>query len=166
MSRIVLIAAMLGLLALPAQAADVVVGHLKISAPWARATPKGASVGGAYLTVTNMGSTSDRLVGGVSAVAKQVQVHEMKMVKGVMEMRPVAGGLEIKPGQTLTLKPGGFHLMFVGLKRPLKQGDHFKVMLDFAKAGKVDVDFVTEGLGAMHGGGHGDMHGMPGMKMK
>ena len=64
MSRIVTIAAVLGLLALPAQAADVMVGQLKISAPWARATPKGAQVGGGYLTVTNMGSAPDRLVGG------------------------------------------------------------------------------------------------------
>jgi periplasmic copper chaperone A len=164
MSRIVLIAAVLGLLALPAQAADVMLGHLKISAPWARATPKGAQVGGAYLTVTNMGGAADRLVGGSSAVAKEVQVHEMTMANGVMKMRPVAGGLEIKPGQTVTLKPGGYHIMFIGLKRPLKRGERFKVTLAFAKAGKVDVDFVTEGLGAMHGGAHGG--GMPGMKMK
>jgi copper(I)-binding protein len=162
MSRIVFITAVLGLLALPAQAADVMVGHLKISAPWARATPKGAQVGGGYLTVTNMGSTPDRLIGGTSAVAKEVQVHEMTMANGVMKMRPVAGGLEIKPGATVTLKPGGYHIMFVGLNRQLKQGEHFKVTLSFAKAGKVDVEFATEGLGAMHGGGES----MPGMKMK
>ena len=162
MSRIVVIAAMLGLLALPAQAADVMVGKLKISAPWARATPKGAQVGGAYLTITNTGSTSDRLIGGAGAVAKEVQVHEMTMANGVMKMRPVAGGLEIKPGATVTLKPGGYHIMFIGMNHPLKQGDHFKVTLEFAKAGKVDVDFTIQGIGAMHG----DMHGMPGMKMK
>ena len=163
MTRIFLIAALLAFAALPAQAADVMVGKLKIVAPWARATPKGAQVGGAYLTVTNTGGTPDRLIGGASAVAKEVQVHEMTMVNGVMKMRPVAGGLEIKPGQTVTLKPGGYHLMFVGLKRPLKKGEHFKVTLQFAKAGKVAVDFTTEGLGAMHGNMHGDM---PGMKMK
>ena len=109
-----------------------------------------------------MGSAPDRLVGGSSAVAKDVQVHEMTMANGVMKMRRLAGGLEIKPGQTVTLKPGGYHIMFVGMKRQLKQGEHFKVTLQFAKAGKVAVDFVTEGLGAMHG----NMHGMPGMKMK
>lgn len=170
MSRIVLIASVLGLLALPAQAADVTAGSLKISAAWARATPKGASVGGGYLTISNTGSAPDRLVGGASAVAKEVQVHEMSMDNGVMKMRPVAGGLEIKPGATVTLKPGGYHLMFVRLKQPLKQGEHFKVTLEFAKAGKVDVDFTTEGIGAMHGGGDsmpgagGMDHG--GMKMK
>jgi copper(I)-binding protein len=80
-----------------------------------------------------------------------------------MKMRPVAGGLEIKPGQTVELKPGGYHVMFVGLKQQLTQGQHFNVTLEFAKAGKVDVDFAIEGLGAVHGGG-GD--GVPGMKMK
>jgi len=167
MSRIVFIVAMLGVLVLPAQAADVMVGKLKITAPWARATPKGAQVGGGYLTIANTGTTPDRLLGGASAVAKEVQVHEMTMANGVMKMRPVAGGLEIKPGQTVTLKPGGYHLMFVGLGRQLQQGERFTVTLQFAKSGKVAVDFTTEGIGAMHSDMHGDMHGtMPGMKMK
>jgi periplasmic copper chaperone A len=157
MSRLALIAAVLAVLALPAQAADVTAGHLKISAAWARATPKGASVGGAYLKITNTGKTPDRLVGGSTSVAKEVQIHEMSMANGVMKMRPVAGGLEIKPGQTVTLKPGGYHVMLIGIKEPLKQGEHFKVTLEFAKAGKVEVNFVTEGLGAMHGGGMHDM---------
>lgn len=161
MSRIVIIAAaFLALLALPAQAADVMAGQLKISAAWARATPKGASVGGGYLTITNTGSEADRLVGGSAAFAKNVEVHEMKMDKGVMSMRMLANGLEIKPGATVTLKPGGYHLMFPGLKQPLNKGDHVKVTLQFAKAGKVDVEFAVQGIGAMHGG-----HAMPGMKM-
>jgi len=158
--------------AMPAQAEDVTVGALKISAPWARATPKGASVGGGYMTIANIGSEPDRLLGGSSAIAQEVQVHEMTMDNGVMKMRPVAGGLEIKPGQTVTLKPGGYHMMFMRLTHQLKQGEHFKVTLDFAKAGKVDVDFTTEGIAAQSGGGH-DMHDMNmggkdmgGMKMK
>lgn len=162
MFRFVLATAVLGLLALPAQAADVTVGQLKISAPWARATPKGASVGGGYMTITNTGSAPDRLIGGATAVAKDVQVHEMTMANGVMKMRPVAGGIEIKPGATVTLKPGGYHLMFVRLSQQLKQGEHFKVTLEFAKAGKVDVDFTTEGVGATHPAAGGSM---PGMKM-
>jgi copper(I)-binding protein len=162
MSRILLVAAVLGLLALPVQAADVMAGKLKISAAWARATPKGAKVGGGYLAITNTGDAPDRLVGGASAVAKEVQIHEMSMVDGVMKMRPVAGGLEIKPGATVTLKPGGYHVMFVGLTQPLKQGEHFKVTLEFATAGKVDVDFAIEGIGATHGGGD-SMPGMGGM---
>jgi len=165
MNRIVFVAAVLSLLALPAQAADVMAGSLKISAPWARATPKGASVGGGYMSITNTGSAPDHLIGGSTAVSSRFEVHEMKMDNGVMKMRPVAGGIEIKPGQTVKLEPNGYHVMFVGMKQQLKQGDHFKATLEFEKAGKVDVDFTVEGIGAMHGGGDA-MPGMGGMQMK
>jgi periplasmic copper chaperone A len=158
-----MVTALLAFFALPAQAADVMVGQLKISAPWARATPKGASVGGGYLTITNMGSEPDRLVGGATGVAKEFEVHEMSMDNGVMKMRPVPGGLEIKPGQTVTLAPGGYHVMLMGLTQQLKQGDHFKATLTFAKAGKADVDFTVESLGAMHAAGSAGGSAMPGM---
>ena len=161
MFRIFFVAAILSFLALPTQAANVTVGQLKISAPWARATPKGAPVGGGYLTITNTGSEADRLMGGSAAFAKAVEVHEMKMDKGIMKMREMAKGLEIKPGKTVSLNPSGYHIMFTGLKQPLKKGEHVKVTLQFAKAGKADVDFTVEGIGAMHGGGGA----MPGMKM-
>jgi periplasmic copper chaperone A len=155
--------ALLGLLTLPAQADDVMAGPLKVSAAWARATPKGASVGGGYLTVTNTGTAPDTFIGGTTAIAGRFELHEMKMDNGIMKMRPVSGGIEIKPGQSITLGPGGFHVMLVGLKQQLKEGEHFKATLEFAKAGKVDVDFTVEGLGAMHGGGK---PGMGGMQMK
>jgi hypothetical protein len=167
MKGILLTAAILSLLALPAQADDVMAGPLKISAAWARATPKGANVGGGYLTITNTGTAADRLVGGATNVSGKFEIHQMSMDNGVMKMRPVADGLEIKPGQTVTLAPGGFHVMLVGLKQQLKEGEHFKATLEFAKAGKVDVDFTVEGLGAMHGGGKPGMKpGMGGMQMK
>jgi len=167
MNRILLIAAVLGLMAVPAQAADVMAGPLKISAPWARATPKGASVGGGYLTITNTGTVSDHLVGGSTDVASRFEVHEMKMDNGIMKMRPVTGGIEIKSGQTVQLNPSGYHLMLVGLKEQLKQGDHFKATLEFEKVGKVNVDFTVEGPGATHGGDDGGaMPGMGGMQMK
>ena len=151
--------------ALPALAEDVTIGSMKISAPWARATPKGASVGGSYMKITNIGTVPDRLVGGSTDIASRFEVHEMKMEGGVMKMRPVAGGLEIKPGQTVTFDPGGYHVMLVGLNKQLMQGEHFKATLEFAKAGKVDVDFIVESIGAQTGGGHG-MPGMGGMQMK
>jgi hypothetical protein len=151
----------------PARAEDVTVGSLKISAPWARATPKGASVGGAYIKITNTGTAPDRLIGGVTAIAGRFEVHEMSMDNGVMKMRPVTGGLEIKPGATVELKPGGYHVMLMGLKEQLVQGQHFKATLEFAKAGKVDVDFAIEGVGAQSPGSAGSaMPGMGGMKMK
>ncbi len=146
--------------AMPAQAEDFTVGALKISAPWARATPKGASVGGGYMKITNTGTAPDHLIGGSTTISRSFEVHEMKMEGGVMKMREVAGGIEIKPGQTVTLDPSGYHVMFVGLKEQLKQGGHFKATLQFAKAGKVDVDFTVAGIGAKTGGTD-----MPGMKM-
>jgi copper(I)-binding protein len=87
-----------------------------------------------------------------------------------MKMRPVAGGLEIKPGQTVTLDPNGYHVMFVGLKKQLMQGDQFKATLEFAKGGKINVDFSVVGVGAQTGGGADAIPGMQiqdgGMKMK
>ena len=158
------------LLSVAASAADdVKVGALQISAPWARATPKGAQIGGGYLKITNTGTTSDRLTGGSTAVASRLEVHEMSMSGGTMKMRQLANGLEIKPGETVELKPGGLHIMFVQLKQQLQQGQHFKATLEFEKAGKVDVDFGIAGIGAKTGNtGHDHMPGMShdGMKMK
>ena len=148
-------------LSIPAQAEDVTVGSLKISASWARATPKGASIGGGYMKITNTGGAPDRLVGGASDVSSRFEVHEMSMDNGVMKMRPVGQGIEIKPGETVEFKPGGYHVMFIGLKNGLEKGQHVKATLEFEKAGKVDVDFTVEGIGAQTGGGD---H-MPGMKM-
>ncbi|HEX5211339.1 MAG TPA: copper chaperone PCu(A)C [Pseudolabrys sp.] len=153
------------LAASPAFAHDYTAGGLKIGHPWARATPKGATVGGGYLTLTNNGTAPERLIGGSTAAAKGFELHEMKMEGGVMKMRPVTGGIEIKPGQTVTLDPNGYHVMLVGLKDQLKQGSRFKATLDFEKAGKVDVDFVVEGVGAKSGGEH-DMKMDHGMQMK
>src|SRR5262245_46787140 len=107
------------------------VGDLTVTAPWARATPGGAKIGGGYLTVTNNGSSADRLLGATVAFADHVEIHEMSMTDGVMKMREISGGIEIKPGQTVELKPGGFHMMFVDLKQPLKQGDSVKAALKF-----------------------------------
>jgi copper(I)-binding protein len=154
-------------LAIPAQAEDVSAGSLKISAPWTRATPKGAGAGGGYLKITNTGATPDRLVGGSAEVSSRFEIHEMSMDNGVMKMRPLANGIEIKPGQTVEFKPGGYHVMFVGLKQPFEQGGHVKATLEFEKAGKVAVDFTVESIGAQTGGDHA-MPGMPsgGMKME
>ena len=167
MTRITLIvvAVIAAFAALPAQAEDVTAGSLKISAPWARATPKGASVGGGYLKITNTGTVSDRLLGGSTEVASRFEIHQMSMDNGVMKMRPVNGGVEIKPGQTVEFKPSGYHVMLMGLKQQLEQGRHFKATLEFANAGKVDVDFTIEGVGAQSPG-TASGGTTPGMKMK
>jgi copper(I)-binding protein len=143
-----LMAAFLTLAGGAALAETYTVGSIEIGNPWARATPKGAPVGGAYMTITNKGAEADRLIGVASPAASQAQVHQMSMHNGVMSMRPVSGGLEIKPGQTVVLNPESYHLMLMGLKQPLAQGEHIKATLDFAKAGKLDVEFVVESMGA------------------
>ena len=154
------------LAASPALAHDYTVGSLKIGHPWARATPKGASVGGGYMKITNTGTAPDRLIGGSTEISDSFEIHEMKMVGGVMKMRPVANGIEIKPGQTVTFDPSGYHVMLVDLKKQLMQGERFKATLEFAKAGKIDVDFAVEGIGAKTGDEDHSMPGMGGMQMK
>ena len=130
-------------------------GSLQITGAWARATPKGAQVGGGYLKITNTGSAPDRLVSGSSPVASKFELHEMSMSGGVARMRELTNGLEIEPGETIELKPGGSHVMFVGLKQPLERGKLFTATLQFEKAGKVDVEFKVEPIGAPGPSGHG-----------
>ncbi|WP_445501259.1 DUF1775 domain-containing protein [Microvirga sp. G4-2] len=123
------------------------VGTLTIEQPWSRATPAGAQVGGGYLRITNNGKEADRLIGGSFPNASRVEVHEMTMEGDIMRMKQVAGGLEIKPGATVELKPGAGHLMFMDLKEPLKEGQIVKGTLVFEKAGTVDVEYTVRGMG-------------------
>src|SRR6202035_5648938 len=95
-----------------ASAGDFRAGPLTIAGPWSRATPQGAAVAAGYMKITNTGTTADRLISGSSDIAPKFEVHEMSMDNGVMKMRPVQGGLEIKPGETVEFKPGSFHVMF------------------------------------------------------
>jgi copper(I)-binding protein len=156
------------LLAAPARAQEVKAGDLVITQAWGRATPGGAKVAGGYLTIENKGSTPDRLIGGTVDVAAKVEVHEMATKNGVMTMRQLDSGLTIEPGKTVKLAPGGYHLMMLDLKSPLKKGDQLPVTLEFEKAGKVTVSFDIQGVGAPGPGAAEptDMKKMPsGMKM-
>ncbi|HEX3502655.1 MAG TPA: copper chaperone PCu(A)C [Xanthobacteraceae bacterium] len=130
-----------------AHAADYDVGSIHISQPWSRATPKGASSGAGYMTITNKGTAPDRVACVSSDAAAQCQIHTMTMDNGVMKMRPVEGGLEILPGQTIMLKPGGFHMMLVDLKHPLEAGGTMKATLKFDHAGTVDVEYPVAAIG-------------------
>ena len=130
-------------------AEDYKVGTLEIDSPWSRAVPKGAKVAAGYMKIKNTGSEPDRLVGGSTPVAGGFMVHEMSMDNGVMKMRPLPSGLEIKPGETVELKPSSFHIMMTDLKQPIQQGKPFKATLMFEKAGNVDVDFAVAPAGAM-----------------
>jgi len=137
----------LALAGAPAFAQNVKVGDLTIKDAWARATPKGAPVGAGYLTIENDGGTADRLT-GVAVDFADAQVHEMSMNKGVMEMRKVSGGLEIPAHKSVTLKPGGYHLMFMQLKHPMVKGQSFKATLTFEHAGQATVDFPVMPVGS------------------
>jgi periplasmic copper chaperone A len=124
------------------------LGDLTVTSPWTRATPGGAKIAGGYLKITNNGTAADRFLGAKSDATDHVEIHEMSMSDGVMKMRPLPNGIEIKPGETVELKSGGYHLMFMDLKQPLKQGDTLKATLQFDKAGPLDVNFNVNALGA------------------
>ncbi|MDP4006328.1 DUF1775 domain-containing protein [Methylobacterium sp. NEAU K] len=128
--------------------APIKAGALSIQVPWARATPNGAKVAGGYLSITNAGTEPDKLTGVSLDRASRGEIHAMSMDGGVMKMAPVEGGLVIKPGETVTLKPGGYHLMFTDLKQPLAKGDKVDGTLTFEKAGTVPVAFTVEGIAA------------------
>lgn len=145
---------LLALLFVSAQAVfahEFKVGDLKIVHPWSRATPPGAKVAGGYFSITNIGSSPDRLLSISSEISAKTELHEMGVKDGVMTMRPVSGGLEIPAGGKVALAPGGYHLMFVGLKRQPKQGKTFPATLTFEKAGTVAVEFAVEGMGETGG---------------
>jgi hypothetical protein len=154
--------------AAPAHATDYDVGAIHIAQPWARATPKGASTGAGYMTITNNGTAPDRVNCVSSDASAQCQIHTMTMEGGVMRMRPVADGLEIKPGETVTLQPSGFHVMFLGLKHPLEQGKMLKATFKFDHAGTVDIECPIAAIGSSTppgaaGGGDGMKMNPPGM---
>ncbi|OWV97436.1 hypothetical protein ATY81_08360 [Rhizobium sp. R72] len=150
-----------GVFATFAAAHDVKVGDIDIGQPHARAMVQGAKVGGGYLTLTNTGSIDDKLLSITSDRAATTEVHQMTVNNGVMTMRPVAGGLVIPAGQTVELKPGGFHLMFMGVERPFKEGETVKATLTFEKAGSVELEFdVGSAGGASTKDHHSDMGGM------
>ncbi len=137
--------------------ASVDLGPLVISHGFARATLPHAPVGGGFFTVQNTGSIDDRLIGAAAAVAGRTEVHEMSMDGSVMKMRALKDGLPIPAGQTVELKPGGYHVMFMDLKAPLKEGDTVNVTLTFEKAGMVVVPLVVGAPNAGAGGGMGGM---------
>jgi copper(I)-binding protein len=99
----------------------------------------GLSMGAAYLTITNNGDDADRLVSAETGMAGVVEIHEVKMSGGVMQMSPLADGLEIPAGETVTLEPGGYHMMLIGLTESLLAGEEYTLVLTFEKAGEVEL---------------------------
>ncbi|MFD0988179.1 copper chaperone PCu(A)C [Methyloligella solikamskensis] len=146
-----------------AQAHDHKAGEIKIVQPWSRATPGGAEVGAGYLTIENTGKEADRLTGGSTPIAEMLEVHSMTMEGNMMKMRKL-DGLDIPAGGSVALKPGGNHIMLMGLKQPIEEGKPFTATLTFEKAGDVEVEFTVEPIGAKapsSGQDHGDHGEMP-----
>lgn len=127
-----------------------VAGDLVVETPWARATISVAKTAAAYLTIKNGGSAPDRLVGARSDVAKKTGIHRSLKEGGIMKMRPVQA-LDVPAGGTVMLRPGGYHIMFMGLKAPFKMGHKFPLTLVFEKAGEIEVTVKVMKAGAMDG---------------
>jgi periplasmic copper chaperone A len=131
-------------------AGDILVSHL-----WSRATPKGAKVGVGYLVIENRGKVPDRLLGGSVEAAAGIEMHDTVVEDGVMRMRELKG-VELPPGGFVEAKPGGRHIMFVGLSHPLAAGEKVRGALQFEHGGTIDVEFEVIGMGAPPPGGRAD----------
>jgi copper(I)-binding protein len=138
---------------------------IAVEQPWARATPAGARTGAVYLTVANNANTADRLTGVSSDVAAKVQIHEMAVVNGVMQMRQPVNGLAIPAGGSVMLKPGSYHVMLIGLKKALTAGETVPLTLTFANAGNISVTVPVKAMGASQNSQGETMSGM-GMQAK
>lgn len=125
-----------------ADAHEQKVGDLVLHHAWSRATPGGAKTGAAFVEIENTGDTPDQLLSASSDVAAMTQVHQMSMENDMMSMKP-AGIVDIPAHGKVELKPHGLHVMLMGLKKPFVEGDTFVVTLEFAKAGKVDLQVVV-----------------------
>jgi periplasmic copper chaperone A len=130
--------------------------QVTVSDAWSRATPPHAQTGVVYMTLTS--AAGDKLIGVSTPVAQQAELHRTTNQGGVMRMRPVVGGLELPAGKRFSLKPGGYHIMLMGLKTSLQAGQSVPLRLTFAHAAPVDVEATVRPLTAGSGS-------MPGMKM-
>ena len=143
-------------LAVAAPAADTAkVGDIAIDQPWARASLGNAPNSAAYMILQNTGAVPDRLIGGSTPVATQVQLHTHVMEGGVAKMRPV-DAIEVAPGQPTVLEPGGAHVMLQGLTQKLEEGTTMPLTLVFEHAGEVTLEVPVEGIMAGRGPGHDD----------
>ena len=141
--RRVLLAALL--LSGPAMAQDYTQGALFIGQPWTRAAGTGGT-GAGYLSIRNDGTAPDRLIGASTPAARAVELHTMLRDGEVMRMRPVTE-IALPPGQTVTLAPGGLHIMLIGLGAPLVLGADVPLTLRFAQAGEVTVQLRVQAAG-------------------
>ena len=115
---------------------------VKVENAWARPTVAGQAGGGGFLKISGA-PAGDKLVSATAAVSKTVELHRMEMDGNVMRMRQV-DFIEVPAGGVVELKPGGLHIMFIGLTKTLKAGETFPMTLKFEKAGEVKVDVKVQ----------------------
>jgi len=127
---------------------DARAGAIRIDKPWTRATPPAAPTGAGYMSLTNEGREADRLVEITSPIAGRAEIHTMEIVGDVFRMRWQKDGVELPPGKTVELKPGGVHVMLLELKQPIRPGTKVPVTLVLQRAGKVDVELLAAPIGA------------------
>ena len=139
-----------------AQAHDYRLGDLAIAHPFALAAPPGAPVAGGYLTIENAGAEDDALIAVTvdASVAGAAELHAMTMEGGIMRMSPVEGGIPVPAGETVTLEPGGLHVMLTRLTGGLAEGQVVPATLTFERAGEIAVEFHVEARGARDAGAH------------
>lgn len=135
-----------------ASAHEATVKGVTVAHAWARATPGGARIGAAYLTISSDAATSDELLSASSDVAARTELHTHIMEGDVMKMRAV-DKVELAKGGAVLFKPSGYHIMLIDLKQPLKQGDKVKLTLTFKNAGPITTEADVEAIGAK--GPHG-----------
>jgi periplasmic copper chaperone A len=133
--------------------ATTAVAQVKVDKAWARPTVAGQQGGGGFMTMQS--PVADKLIGGSTPAAERLELHTMSMEGDVMKMREVAS-IDLPAGQKVDLKPGGLHVMFIGIKEPLKLGSKVPVTLKFEKAGEVKVDFEVMSRPAAANAGPGD----------
>ena len=131
------------------QASSIEVAH-----PWARATPPGAGAGGGFVTLTNHGDGDDMLLGATSPITERVEIHIMEMDGDVMRMVPLPGGIELPAGESVTLAPGGLHLMLMELGSPIVEGAPAPVTLEFQHAEPMKIELQVLPVGASPEGSH------------
>jgi periplasmic copper chaperone A len=142
--RSLLVGLVLVLLSAPAAlAADH--GGIAVMQAWTRASPGQAPNGAVYFVIRNAGPSADVLTGAYCEVAQKTELHESMMSGAMMQMKPLAE-VPIPAGQAVEFKPGGRHVMLMGLKAPLKEGDHFPLTLDFKSAGAQTVEVAVVGV--------------------
>jgi copper(I)-binding protein len=129
-------------------AGSATAGDIAVENAFARASVGGAKVAAAYMTLTNTGVVADALVAAETPVAARAELHTNIQDGDIMRMRPVEA-IEVPPGGTVRLEPGGLHLMLIDLRSPLKQGERVPLTLTFARTGKQTIDVPVEGPAAM-----------------